>query len=244
MAGESDIGDWYKNIPFITKQWFTMSVILPMIGWLKIINPMYFLLIWSEVAYKFQIWRLLTALFFFPINPMTGFQYLINLYFLYSYSIRLETGLFDGRPADFIFMLIFCWLTLILLMTPMVLSVLYVWCQVNRDVIVQFFFGTQFKAMYLPWVFAIFNIVIRGSGKDELIGIFVGHVYFFLVFKYPQEYGGRQLIGTPSFLYRYFPSRRGGVSGFGVPPASRRPENEGQGFRGHRWGTGQTLGGN
>ncbi|EDV18822.1 uncharacterized protein TRIADDRAFT_51239 [Trichoplax adhaerens] len=185
MAGESDIGDWYKNIPFITKQWFTMSVILPMIGWLKIINPMYFLLIWSEVAYKFQ-----------------------------------------------------------LLMTPMVLSVLYVWCQVNRDVIVQFFFGTQFKAMYLPWVFAIFNIVIRGSGKDELIGIFVGHVYFFLVFKYPQEYGGRQLIGTPSFLYRYFPSRRGGVSGFGVPPASRRPENEGQGFRGHRWGTGQTLGGN
>lgn len=36
----------------------------------------------------FQIWRPVTATFFFP----TGFQYLINLYFLFHYSTRLETG--------------------------------------------------------------------------------------------------------------------------------------------------------
>ena len=33
-------------------------------------------------------------------------------------------------------------------MDPMILSVMYVWCQLNRDVIVQFWFGTQFKAIY------------------------------------------------------------------------------------------------
>ena len=32
-----------------------------------------------------------------------------------------------------------------LLMDPLVLSVLYVWCQVNKDTIVQFWFGMQFK---------------------------------------------------------------------------------------------------
>ena len=32
-----------------------------------------------------------------------------------------------------------------LLMDPLVLSVLYVWCQVNKDMIVQFWFGMQFK---------------------------------------------------------------------------------------------------
>lgn len=30
-------------------------------------------------------------------------------------------------------------------MDPLVLSVLYVWCQLNKDVIVSFWFGTQFK---------------------------------------------------------------------------------------------------
>lgn len=40
----------------------------------------------------FQIWRPVTATFFFP----TGFQYLINLYFLYHYSTRLETGKTTG----------------------------------------------------------------------------------------------------------------------------------------------------
>ena len=31
------------------------------------------------------------------------------------------------------------------LMDPMVLATLYVWCQLNKDVIVNFWFGTQFK---------------------------------------------------------------------------------------------------
>ena len=50
-----------------------------------------------------------------------------------------------------------------LLMVPMVLSVLYVWCQLNKDVIVSFWFGTQFKAMYLPWVLFAFNLIISGG---------------------------------------------------------------------------------
>jgi len=33
-----------------------------------------------------------------------------------------------------------------------------------------------------------------------LIGIIVGHTYFFLMFKYPQEMGGPQLIQTPQIL--------------------------------------------
>lgn len=36
-----------------------------------------------------------------------------------------------------------------LLMDPLVLSVLYVWCQVNKDTIVQFWFGMQFKVRVL-----------------------------------------------------------------------------------------------
>lgn len=37
-------------------------------------------------------------------------------------------------------------------------------------------------------------------GLQELVGIVVGHLYFFLMFKYPQEMGGPQLIQTPQIL--------------------------------------------
>jgi len=205
-------------------------------------------------VYHFQFWRPFTAVLFYPLTPQTGFHFLINLYFLYSYSTRLETGHFDGRPADFLFMLIFNWICLViigfiaelfLLMDPMILSVLYVWCQLNRDQIVQFWFGTQFKAMYLPWILVAFNMIIRGGGLNELLGILVGHLYFFLMYKYPQDFGGRSFLQTPQILYKYFPNRRGGVAGFGMAPASRRRPDEDQGDnRRHAWGRGNTLGNN
>ena len=156
------------------------------------------------------MWRPVTCLFFYPLSPKTGFHFLINLYFLYNYrcfiwliilvnnfvcSLRLETGVFDGRPADYFFMLLFNWMLAIIvalfmsipfIMDPMVMSILYVWCQLNKDTIVNFWFGTQFKAMYLPWVLFGFNMIIAGGGVMELVGILIGHMYFFLMFKYPQ----------------------------------------------------------
>ena len=95
------------------------------------------------------------------------------------FHFRLETGIFAGRPADYAFMLGFVWLcsciiavlmSIPYLMDPLVLSVLYVWCQLNKDQIVNFWFGTQFKAMYLPWVLFAFKLVISGGGLMELIG--------------------------------------------------------------------------
>lgn len=46
-----------------------------------------------NVLFFVQIWRPITATFFFPVGPGTGFLYLVNLYFLYQYSSRLETGM-------------------------------------------------------------------------------------------------------------------------------------------------------
>lgn len=81
----------------------------------------------------------------------------------------------------------------------MILSVLYVWCQLNKDVIVNFWFGTRFKAMYLPWVLLAFNFILSGA-MFSLVGIVVGHLYFFLKFKYPQELGGAEYLTTPGIL--------------------------------------------
>uniref|UniRef100_UPI003AAE4703 derlin-1 isoform X3 n=1 Tax=Centroberyx gerrardi TaxID=166262 RepID=UPI003AAE4703 len=228
----SDIGDWFKSIPFITRYWFAGSIAVPLIGKLGLISPMY-LVLWPEnFFHKFQLWRPVTSTLYFPVGPGTGFLYLVNLYFLYQYSTRLETGAFDGRPADYVFMLFFNWLCIVitglmmdmqLLMIPLIMSVLYVWAQLNRDMIVSFWFGTRFKACYLPWVILGFNYIIGGS--------------------YPMDLGGRSFLSTPEFLYRFLPNRRGGVSGFGVPPTRRpAPQEQAGGGGRHNWGQGFRLG--
>ncbi|OWA51512.1 Derlin-1 [Hypsibius exemplaris] len=251
----NEISLWYHSIPQITKYWFTGSVALPLLGRFGILNSYYLILDAALTIFGFQLWRPITALFYFPISPRTGFHYLMNLYFLYNYSSQLESGHFIGRTADFLFMLVFNWLCLVLiglaadiplLMDPMVLSVLYVWCQLNRDLIVSFWFGTRFKALYLPWVLFGFNFILGSGGVMDLVGILVGHLYYFLAFKYPQDFGGPTLLKTPDFFFRFFPNTRV-MGGFGVPPPAR-PRNDGAGAaaegapRARGWGAGNRLG--
>lgn len=129
----TDISVWYKNIPVFTKYWLSLTAgfsLLARFGvlqghWLHL-SP-YFIthkfqvssidysnhpsaFISFQMIVKFQIWRLATCVFYYPLNPATGFHFLLNCYFLYNYSIRLETDHFKSGPADYLFLLIFNWL--------------------------------------------------------------------------------------------------------------------------------------
>jgi hypothetical protein len=60
----SDIGDWFRSIPAITRYWFAATVAVPLVGKLGLISPAYFFL-WPEAfLYRFQVlagvgqWRL------------------------------------------------------------------------------------------------------------------------------------------------------------------------------------------
>ncbi len=115
MPNENEFADWYRSIPVVTRYWFSGSVIVPLIARFGIINPRNLVLIFELIFKKFhvsvhfiffkfglfgfdsfkfdiKIWRLLTGLLYYPISPQSGFTYLINLYFLYTYSKNLETG--------------------------------------------------------------------------------------------------------------------------------------------------------
>lgn len=249
---------WYNSVPPITRYWFTLSVAFPLLGRFGLVNPQTLIYIAEKIIPGFQLWRLFTSAVYFPLSPSSGMQYLINIYFLYNYSRKLEEDHFAGRKADYAFMLCFNWLALCviayflklyLLMPPLVISVIYVWCQLNKDVVVQFWFGTRFRAIYLPWVLAGFNFLLHGGGFDELMGILVGHLFYFLMFQYPQEYGGASLLHTPWFFYKLFPLAQSRVAGFGAPPTRGTPgESAAQEARrpnigGHNWGGGQRLDG-
>merc|ERR1719273_40630 len=132
-------------------------------------------------------------------------------------------------------------MNIMFLMDPLVLAVLYIWCQLNKDTIVNFWFGSQFKAMYLPWVLFAFNLIIANGGFMELIGILIGHLYFFLMFTYPQDFGGPSLLSTPQIFYSWFPNSSGGIHGYGQAPSSRNDGGGGGG--GGRQGGFRAFGG-
>jgi len=87
----SDLGDWYRSVPRFTRAWFTGTVTLTLLGRFGLLNPLNLILLYDAVK-KFQVWRLVTSVLYYPLTPQTGFHYLINLYFLYNYSRRLEEG--------------------------------------------------------------------------------------------------------------------------------------------------------
>ena len=44
----SDFSDWYKNVPQITRYWFTGSVVLPLVARFGIISPYYLVLLFQQ----------------------------------------------------------------------------------------------------------------------------------------------------------------------------------------------------
>lgn len=66
------------------------------------------------------------------------------------------------------------------------------------------FFGLlNFQAPYLPWVLFAFSLLLGNSVVFDLIGIIVGHAYYFLEDIFPHQRGGFRVLKTPQFLYVY-----------------------------------------
>jgi len=57
-----------------------------------------------------------------------------------------------------------------------------------------------FTAPYLPWVILGFGVLLGQSPIYDLLGVVVGHLYYFLEDVYP-EVSGRKLLKTPAFMY-------------------------------------------
>lgn len=57
----------------------------------------------------------------------------------------------------------------------------------------------RFQALYFPWVLVAFDFLMGGFPLPEILGIFVGHIYFFLEYIYPTT-GGIRILKTPQIL--------------------------------------------
>ncbi|KAI8988814.1 Derlin [Pilobolus umbonatus] len=146
----NELAEWYYSIPPITKALFTLSIattVLPAIG---LVSPSSLILYWPSVRDRLQLWRLVTC--FFYNNLDIGFAF--NVYFLYRNSNQLETEVFGGQPADYLYFHLFTsgiqlvagyFFRLYKFSDGLILSIAYLWAQHNRDQVVSFMFGARFK---------------------------------------------------------------------------------------------------
>ncbi|KAH8306580.1 hypothetical protein KR018_002849 [Drosophila ironensis] len=242
-----EIFKWFISIPRITRYWMTITVVLSTLVRSGVIHPHRVYLDRDLVLGKLQLWRCLTSLFVFPVAPT--FHFVVNCYFLVQFSSKLEKEPYRRFPADYLYMLMIAGVLanmgglcfkIRFLMDVMVMTVTNVWCQLNKNVVVSFWFGSPFRALYLPWVILGFELVFRLSAAS-LIGIFSGYFYYFFMFTMSQDLGGPALLMTPRFLKRLVPDISTGFGGFGQPPVGRAAMQQAAQVR---WRRGTTLSNN
>ncbi len=77
---------------------------------------------------------------------------------------------------------------------------LYVWSKKNPQIQMSLFGILNFKAPYAPWVMLGLTFILgHGFPTGDVVGIVVGHIYYFLEDVYPKV-NNRHIIKTPRFL--------------------------------------------
>ncbi len=80
----------------------------------------------------------------------------------------------------------------------------YVWGRRNPFIRMNFFGLLNFQAPYLPWVLCGFSVLLGGSSTVDIMGIIVGHTYYYLEDVFPNQPGGFRLLKTPRFMWVLF----------------------------------------
>lgn len=207
-----NIEDWYKQMPVITRSYLTLSFLTTAGCALEVISPLSLYFNARSIFRQFQVWRLVTNFFFFG---NIGIDFLFHMFFLSRYCKLLEETSFRGRTADFFYMLVFggSLLTLVntapfvniqFLGSSLTFMMVYVWGRRNPNVQMSFLGLFSFTAPYLPWVLFGFSMILNSTWIVDLLGIAVGHAYYFLEDVYPRM-SGRRLLKTPGIIRALFP---------------------------------------
>ena len=80
------------------------------------------------------------------------------------------------------------------------IMLVYVWARRNPYVRMNFFGLLTFNAPYLPWVLLGFSLVLGNPVTVDLLGMAVGHCYYFMEDIFPNQPGGWKILRTPQFL--------------------------------------------
>ncbi|XP_043721847.1 derlin-1 isoform X2 [Telopea speciosissima] len=204
----SSPAEFYNSLPPITKAYGTLCLLATTAYQIGLYNPVYFALDYRLVFLRFQVWRLFTN-FFFLGNFSINFG--IRLLMIIRYGVQLENGPFERRTADFLWMMVFGGLSLLVLTAipllrsyflgvSLVFMLLYVWSREFPNAQINIYGLVTLKAFYLPWTMLALDVIFGSPLAPDLLGIIAGHLYYFLTVLHPLA-GGKNILKTPLWVY-------------------------------------------
>ncbi|KAJ4392080.1 hypothetical protein N0V82_008065 [Gnomoniopsis sp. IMI 355080] len=213
-GGRFPLEDWFWEMPVCTRLWTTATVLTSTLVQCKVVSAFQLFYSYRAVFENGQYWRLLTTFLYF--GPLS-LDLLFHVYFLQRYSRLLEES--SGRsPAHFSWLLLYATASLICLSPlvsmpflghPLSSTFVYIWSRRNPDTRLSFLGLLVFTAPYLPWVLMGFTLILHGTvPKDEIMGVVIGHIWYFFSDVYPPLHGGSRPLDPPMFWRRLFEGRR------------------------------------
>jgi len=231
-GAQNPIETWFYDTPVVTR-WLTVSnAVLGVLVTCKIVTPFQLFYSFRAVFVKDQYWRLLTT--FLYVSPV-GLDLVFHIFFMQRYARLLEES--TGRsPAHFSWLLLYA-ATALLTFSPLInvpflahclsTTLVYIWARRNPDARMSFLGLMTFTAPFLPWVLIGFNIALHGNiPKDDLLGVAVGHVYYFLSDVYPAYKPGSRPMDPPRWWCAMFEGRQEPAVDITVGNGTLQPRDE------------------
>jgi len=197
---------WNKTPP-MTQIYVGSSVAATVLSFIlnKNVWPDFLHFSWSDILGG-QLWRLGTAFLFFG---QLDIFFPLTMQFVWQHMSQLEK-LSYKKPEDFLVMVLFGGATLISVYTLLGIStkflghnlatyLVYIWSRVFEGSDVNFMDLAILKSEMLPWVFCAQTLLLEQElPLADLIGIAVGHLYYYLKKK--------DLLKAPESLRQWFQS--------------------------------------
>jgi len=199
---------WQKTPP-MTQVYVGSSIVVTLLSFVlnKNVWPDFLHFSWSGVL-SGQLWRVATAFLFFG---QLDLFFPLTMQFVWQHMSQLEK-LSYNKPEDFLVMVLFGAGTLISLYTLLGISMkflghnlatylVYIWSRVFEGSDVNFMDLAILKSEMLPWVFCAQTFLLeRELPLADLIGIAVGHVYYYLK--------NKDVLKAPEVIWSWFQSER------------------------------------
>ncbi|KEP63057.1 UNVERIFIED_CONTAM: Der1 family protein [Hammondia hammondi] len=201
---------FFSHLPPVTRFYLFCSTALMLLCTLEIVSPFSLYINYNLVLQRGQVWRIFSCFLFFGTFSLHFFW---NVYVLIFYCATLEE---HQRSATFLWMLLTTGALLLGLSHifgvgsyffsgSMINVMTYIWGRRNPSTRLSVFF-ISVSAPYLPFVLALMSVLVGWNMADHVIGILVGHVYFFFEDIYPllPTSKGCRIFRTPRLLLWIF----------------------------------------
>ena len=191
-----DFKTFYFKIPPLTRYYLTIVFIIAIIAtYFKSLNYFlyYIILDYDLILKSFQIWRLVTNIFFAGGFSSTFLMFVIMIYF--HFKSQEQTAIVLRAYAQFIMMIIYLLIFLNIinliaykglkfkvgftLSQQLLLALIYINSKREPQKFVTLYFF-QMKNAFYPYALILLNIVSGGSIYDNIIGIIAGNIYYLL----------------------------------------------------------------